>query len=134
YDVGAATAVSDPAAMSTFDRVALERDEQFNTRISGYIGWVQAARKLIPTPRRAAQFDLTGLVMTSGAKTTADVVDLLLGRLLRVPAAPATRDALVRFLTSEVGTDDVTRASSYMEDALRMVTHLVMSMPEYQLV
>jgi hypothetical protein len=33
YDIGAATAVSDPAAMSTFDRVALERDEQFNTRI-----------------------------------------------------------------------------------------------------
>ena len=45
--------------MSTFDRVALERDEQFNTRISGYIGWEQAARKLIPTPRHAAQFDLT---------------------------------------------------------------------------
>src|SRR5205085_2882429 len=54
YDVGAATAVTDPSKMTTFDRVALERDEQFNTRISGYIGWQQAARKLIPTPRRAA--------------------------------------------------------------------------------
>ena len=59
YDIGAATAVNDPSNMSTFDRVALERDEQFNTRISGYIGWEQAARKLIPTPRQAAQFDLT---------------------------------------------------------------------------
>src|SRR5258705_6860598 len=46
YDIGAATAVSDPANMSAFDRAALERDEQFNTRISGYIGWEQAARKL----------------------------------------------------------------------------------------
>ena len=59
YDVGAATAVNDPSNMSTFDMVALERDERFNTRISGYVGWQQAARKLIPTPRRAAQFDLT---------------------------------------------------------------------------
>ena len=40
--------------MSTFDMVALERDERFDTRISGYIGWQQAARKLIPTPRQGA--------------------------------------------------------------------------------
>ena len=63
YDIGAATAVSDPSRMSTFDMVALERDEQFNTRISGYIGWQQAARKLIPTPRHAAHFDLTQMVL-----------------------------------------------------------------------
>src|SRR5204862_81132 len=59
YDIGAATAVNDPTNMTAFDRAALERDEQFNTRISGYIGWQQAARKLIPTPRPAAQCDLT---------------------------------------------------------------------------
>jgi hypothetical protein len=35
YDIGAATAVNDPAKMTTVDMVALERDEQFNTRISG---------------------------------------------------------------------------------------------------
>src|SRR5262245_45468783 len=63
YDIGAATAVNDPANMSAFDRSALERDEQFNTRISGYIGWQQAARKLIPTPRNAADFDLTRMVL-----------------------------------------------------------------------
>ena len=68
YDIGAATAVNDPSNMSAFDRAALERDEQFNTRISGYIGWEQAARKLIPTPRHAAQFDLTQMVLESGAE------------------------------------------------------------------
>ena len=62
YDVGAATALNDPSTMSTFDRVALERDELFNTRISGYIGWQQAARKLIPTPRQAARFDLSAML------------------------------------------------------------------------
>jgi uncharacterized protein (DUF1800 family) len=134
YDIGAATAVSDPAKMSTFDRVALERDERFNTRISGYIGWEQAARKLIPTPRDAARFDLTALVRGSGAKTSADAVDHLAARLLRVPLAGTTRDAFVAFLTRELGTEDLARAESYMEDALRMTAHLVMSTPEYQIV
>lgn len=134
YDVGAATAVSDPANMSTFDRVALERDEQFNTRISGYVGWVQAARKLIPTPRHAAQFDLTRMVLDSGARTTGETVDYLMGRMLRVPMAVETREALVSFLTKELGTDDLARASSYAEDPLRMTVHLIMSTPEYQMV
>jgi uncharacterized protein DUF1800 len=134
YDVGAATAVSDPANMSTFDRVALERDEKFNTRISGYIGWEQAARKLIPTPRDAARFDLTEMVLAGGAMTTADAVDYLTWRMLRVPAAKATREALVSFLTKELGTENLDRAKTYMEDALRMTTHLVMSTPEYQIV
>ena len=134
YDIGAATAVSDPANMTTFDRVALERDERFNTRISGYIGWEQAARKLIPTPRHAAQCDLTRMVLESGAKTTGEAVDHLMGRALRVPASKDLRDALVAFLTKELGTDSVERAKTYMEDALRMTMHLVMSTPEYQIV
>jgi len=33
-----------------------------------------------------------------------------------------------------VGTDSIERARSYMEDALRMTVHLIMSTPEYQIV
>jgi hypothetical protein len=120
--------------MNEFDRVALERDERFNTRISGYVGWQQAARKLIPTPRQAAQFDLTQMVLESGARTTAEAVDYLIWRALRVPPAQAARDAFVAFLTKELGTDNIDRAKTYMEDALRMTVHLVMSTPEYQIV
>jgi hypothetical protein len=58
----------------------------------------------------------------------------LLARLLRVPASQGTRDALVAFLTKELGTDQLDRAKSYMEDALRMTAHLIMSTPEYQLI
>jgi hypothetical protein len=134
FDVGAATAVNDPKNMSTFDRVALERDEQFNTRISGYIGWQQASRKLIPTPRRAAQFDLTRMVLDSGAKTTGEAVDHLMSRMLRVPTAKVTREKFVAFLTQELGTDTINRAVSYLEDPLRMTVHLIMSTPEYQIV
>ncbi|HMB72891.1 MAG TPA: DUF1800 domain-containing protein [Gammaproteobacteria bacterium] len=134
YDIGAATAVNDPATMSEFDRVALERDEKFNTRISGYIGWQQAARNLIPTPRDAARFDLTDMVLGSGASTTADAIDYLAARLLRVPATQQLRAALVAFLDRELGTEDLARAQTYMEDALRMAAHLIMSTPEYQIV
>jgi hypothetical protein len=132
-DIGAATAVNDPSNMSAFDMAALERDERFNTRISGYIGWQQAARKLIPTPRRAAQFDVSAMVIDGGARTTADAVDYLLWRLLRVPVAQGTRDALVAFLTNELGTDSIDRAKTYLEDPLRLTVHLIMSTPEYQL-
>jgi len=134
YDIGAATAVNDPATMSEFDRVALERDEKFNTRISGYIGWAQAARNLIPTPRDAARFDLTEMVLASGATTVADAVGYLTSRMLRVPASKEMREALVTFLTMELGTNSLDRAGTYMEDPLRMAAHLVMSMPEYQIV
>jgi hypothetical protein len=133
YDVGAATAVNDPANMTAFDRAALERDERFNTRVSGFVGWEQAARKLIPTPRHAAQIDLTHMVLTSGAVTTAEAVDYLTWRMLRVPASKVTRDTLVDFLTKELGTDSLERAKTYMEDALRLTVHLVMSTPEYQI-
>jgi hypothetical protein len=51
-----------------------------------------------------------------------------------VPVASATRDAFVTFLTNELGTDNIDRAKTYMEDALRMTLHLVMSTPEYQIV
>ena len=134
YDIGAATAVNDPSKMSEFDRVALERDEKFNTRISGYTGWEQAARKLIPTPRDAARFDLSAMVLDSGARTVTDAVDYLTARFLRVPIAQQTRDALVAFLTKELGTESIDRAKTYMEDPLRMTVHLVMSTPEYQIV
>jgi uncharacterized protein (DUF1800 family) len=134
YDIGAATALNDPSKMTMFDRVALERDERFNTRVSSFLGWERAARKLIPTPRHAAQFDLTQTVLESGAKTTAEAVDYLLWRTLRVPTAKATRDTFVTFLTKELGTDNIDRAKTYMEDALRMTVHLVMSTPEYQIV
>jgi len=134
YDVGAATAVNDPTNMTAFDRVALERDEKFNTRVSTYIAWTQAARKLIPTPRRAAQIDLSRMVLESGAKTTGEAVDYLIWRMVRVPTAKATRDGVVAFLTKELGTDSIDRAKTYMEDPLRMTVHLIMSTPEYQVV
>jgi len=44
------------------------------------------------------------------------------------------REALVAFLTKELGTGSIDRAKTYLEDPLRMTAHLVMSTPEYQIV
>ena len=133
YDFMSATALDDPGLMSMFDMAAKERDELFNTRVSGYRAWAQAMQKLIPTPRGAARIDLTQMILDSGSATTGETVDYLLSRFLRVPVSSVTRDALVAFLDEELGTSDISRAQTYMEDPLRMVSHLIMSTPEYQI-
>ena len=133
YDFMSATALDDPGLMSMFDMAAKERDELFNTRVSTYRGWEQAMRKLIPTPRGGARIDLTQMILDSGSATTGETVDYLLSRFLRVPVSSDTRDSLVTFLDEELGTSDISRAQTYMEDPLRMVTHLIMSTPEYQI-
>ena len=133
YDFGSAITLDDPANMSAFDLTALERDELFNTRVSTYRGWERAVRKLIPTPRGGARVDMTRMIRDAGAATTGEAVDYLLGRFLRVPIAPSSRDALVALLDDELGTSDIGRAETYMEDPLRMMAHLIMSTPEYQI-
>ena len=133
YDVLSATALDDPGKMSMFDMAAKERDELFNTRVSTYYGYEQAMRKLIPTPRGGARIDMTKMILDAGAATTGEAVDYLLGRFLRLPVSTGTREALVTFLDGELGTSDISRAQTYMEDPLRMVSHLIMSTPEYQI-
>ena len=90
-------------------------------------------RKLIPTPRRGAQIDLTQMILDSGSATTGEAVDYLLWRFVRVPVSSDARDSLVAFLDGELGTSEISRARTYMEDPLRMVTHFIMSTPEYQI-
>ena len=137
-DFGSAIALDDVGnddadKMTAFDLANRERDELFNTRVSGYRAWAQAMQKLIPTPRGAARVDLTRIVLDAGATTTSEAVDHLLGRFLRVPVSTDMRDGLVTLLEDELGTSDLARAETYMEDPLRMVTHLIMSTPEYQI-
>ena len=133
YDFATSIALNDPTNMSAFDLAARDRDELFNTRISNYRGWEQAMRKLIPTPRGGARIDLTQMVLEAKATTTTDAVDYLLSRFLRVPVGPDTRAALIAFLDEELSTTSLSRATTYMEDPLRMVTHFIMSTPEYQI-
>lgn len=107
--------------------------ETFNTRYASLMGYSEAVRKLKPIPRAAAQFSLTRTVLDAGAGTTAEAVDLLVRQLLRVDLADTARTALVQTLDDELGTTSLAEAETYMEHGLRIVAHLIMSSPQYQL-
>jgi uncharacterized protein DUF1800 len=110
-----------------------DRDEDFNTRYASFRGWQLAIQRVKPIPRHTAQLALTAIVRSEGFRTTAQVVDYFLTRFLRVPLAPDDRQRLIDFLGAELGTDQVEVAETYLEEPLRVLLHLIMSTPEYQL-
>jgi uncharacterized protein (DUF1800 family) len=107
--------------------------EDFNTRYGSLVGWQEAMRRVKPIPRAAAQLDLAAMVLAAGAKTAADAVDHLLARLLRVPVDAEVRQVLIDVLERELGTRDLALAATYLERPLRLLAHLIMSTPQYQL-
>ncbi len=133
-DVTSATMASNnPGEMMAESNMMADRDEEFNTRYGSYRGWQMATQKVIPIPRAAAQINLSDQVLSAKLKTTEQAVDYFLERLLIVPVATAERAKLVEFLNGELGTTELSRAATYLEDPLRMLVHLIMSQPEYQL-
>lgn len=127
-EITAAT-LEDGAALSSADGI----QETFNTRYASLAGYQEALRRLKPIPRAAARFDLTQIIRAAGVTTTTDAVDVILALLLRVPLAASARTSLIATLTDELGTDQLLEAGSYMEYGLRLVAHLIMSSPQYQL-
>jgi uncharacterized protein (DUF1800 family) len=119
--------------MMAVSNMMADRDEDFNTRFASYRGWQMAVEKVKPIPRTAVQLDLTEMVTAHGCKTTADVVNYFGQRFLSVPMDAATKKRLTDFLTRELGTDQLSGAETYMEDPLRVLLHVIMSLPEYQL-
>ena len=57
-----------------------DRDEDYNTRYGGYMGYVMAFERLKLIPRRVADLDLIALVDDAGAHSVEDVVDHFIGR------------------------------------------------------
>ena len=133
-DIGNATAPDNKDAMATSSMMA-DRDEDFNTRYASYRGWQMALERVKPLPRDTAKLDLTKLVLESKSppKTPAEVVDFLVSRMFLVTPSPEARERLAQFLEKELGTKDITQAQSYMEESLRTLLHLILSLPEYQL-
>lgn len=127
-EITAAT-LEEGAAPSTAEGI----QESFNTRYASLSGYQEALRKLKPTLRAAAQFSLSDIVTDAGAQTTDQAVDALLRQFLRVPVTPPAREALIATLDEQLGTSQLAEAQTYMEHALRLVAHLIMSSPQYQL-
>jgi hypothetical protein len=119
--------------MLAMSNVMADRDEDFNTRYASFRGWQLAIQRVKPIPRQTAQVDLAALVRAQRLATTRQVVDYFARRFLRVPLEADQRERLVAFLDAELGTSQIGGAETYMEDGLRMLLHLIMSTPEYQL-
>ncbi|KUO56546.1 MAG: hypothetical protein APF80_06680 [Alphaproteobacteria bacterium BRH_c36] len=124
--------VEDIENMSMANLMA-DMDQDFNTRYGSYRGWQMALEKVKPIPRYTAGFDLAGIVARERLTTVESIVDHFFKRLLSVPASSAQRAQLLEVLRTELGTDDIEAARSYVEDALRVLVHRIMSLPEYQL-
>ncbi len=119
--------------MMAASNLLADRDEAFNTRYGSYRGWQMAIERVKPIPRATARLDLTAMVMAAEAATPVEVVDLLTARFFSVPPDPAVRSDLAEFLVEQLGTADIAAAESYLEEPLRVLLHLLLSQPEYQL-
>jgi hypothetical protein len=113
--------------------MAADRDEDFNTRYGSYRGFQMAIERVKAIPRDTARANLSQMVLAARLKNTTEAIDYLIRRFMRVPPSDDTRQKLVAFLNNELGTSDISVAQTYMEDGLRLVLHLIMSQPEYQL-
>lgn len=111
----------------------VDREEDFNTRLASYHAWRKAIEKVKPIPRDTAQISLTQMMRQAQCKTAAEAVDHLLLRFMSAPVPEGVRQKLALLLTEDLGTGDLARADSYMEDALRNLLHVILSLPAYQL-
>jgi hypothetical protein len=73
------------------------------------------------------------MVLDAKLQNTTQVVDYLIHGFMRVPPGQDARQRLIAFLNKDLGTEDIVAAQTYMEYSLRLVLHLIMSQPEYQL-
>ena len=110
-----------------------DRDEDFNTRYGSYRGWQMTISKVKPSARDIARIDLSKMIMHQGLENTTEVVDYFIARFMRVAPGEDSRSMLINFVTNDLGTENIVEAQTYMEDSLRLLLHLVMSQPEYQL-
>src|SRR6266542_3199614 len=100
-----------------------DRDEDFNTRYAIYRDWQMATEKVKPIPRDTARLDLTKMIAAHGMRTTAQVVDYLVARFMRLPIDATDRQRLLDFVNNELGTDQIREAESYAEEPLRLLLH-----------
>jgi hypothetical protein len=110
-----------------------DRDEDFNTRYGSFRGSQMAIQRVKPIPRDTAQINLSRMILDQHLANTTQVVDHLIHRFMRVPPGEEARRKLIAFLNNDLGATDIAIAQTYMEDSLRLVLHLIMSQPEYQL-
>lgn len=119
--------------MMSASNLLADRDESFNTRYASYRGWQMAIERVNPIPRHTARLNLSEEVRNAELTSPEEVVSYFVKRYLSVPLDAETLQLLADFLEKEVGSGDIIGAQSYLEEPLRMLLHVILSRPEYQL-
>ena len=132
-DISAATKDDGKNGDTAESNMNADRDEDFNTRYGSFRGSQLAIERVKPIPRETAQINLSRMILDAKIATTTQTVDYLINRFMRVPPGESVRGKLIDFLNKDLGTTDIAAARTYMENSLRLVLHLIMSQPEYQL-
>ncbi len=132
-DISSATMDEGKSGTRAESNLNADRNEDFNTRYGSFRGSQLAIERVKPIPRDTAQVKLAQMVLNEHLKNTTEVVDYLVHRFMRVPPSDSTRQKLIAFINKELGTADVAVAQTYLEYPLRLLLHLIMSQPEYQL-
>jgi uncharacterized protein DUF1800 len=132
-DISTATMDDAKTGVRAESNLNADRDEDFNTRYGSFRGSQMAVERVKPIPRDTAQIRLSTMVLSADMKNTTEVVNYMVKRFMRVPPSDSTHRKLVAFLDKELGTPEVSVARTYMEEPLRLLLHLIMSQPEYQL-
>ena len=120
-------------SMMTAASSLINREEAFNTRYGSYRGWQMAIERVKPIERDIARLDLTSMVMSNELSTPLDVVNYFSDRFLTVNLDEKTKNLLADAFEIELGTSDILASRSVLEEPLRILLHLVLSRPEYQL-
>ncbi len=126
-----------PAGMATNgmseSNAMADRDEAFNTRYGSYRGWQMALERVKPIERDTARLTLASWVAQAELKTPRAVVDYFAKQFFLVPPSEQDCVRLARYLEEQLGTANIAETTSYSEEALRHLLHLLLSLPEYQL-
>ena len=111
-----------------------DKDEDFNTRLGSYRGWQKAIQKVKPIPRFAPKINLTKLIKINKCESPQEIIDFFTHRFLNVPLDKNLRKKLIFTLENQLGTNKISIANVVdLEQPLRTILHLILSLPEYQL-
>jgi hypothetical protein len=110
-----------------------DRDEDFNTRLASYNAWRKAIENVKPIERSTAQLNISAMLRQAKCTTTDEAVAYLIKRFVSVKVPEEVQAKIAAMLSQDLGTTNLAAADSYMEDALRNVLHVILSLPAYQL-
>jgi uncharacterized protein (DUF1800 family) len=110
----------------------VDRDEDYNTRYGGYKGNLLAFERTKLIPRSPAAINLTSMIAAAGAEDVDSVVDHFIRRFLSATVSDKDRALLIDFLRGKLGSSAI-RPGDKLEESLRELLYVVLSMPAYQI-